>query len=81
MRESIKILRPNKGLLPNRKQLATTRLVKFHQELKTKVNQHMKNATACLMQDGWSNINNESVVNYMAVSSGCYLYLEAVHTG
>jgi hypothetical protein len=81
LKEAIKILRPDDGLLPNRKQLATTLLDQCHQELKTKVDQHMKNATACLTTDGWSNINNEAVVNYMAVSPGCSLYLEAVQTG
>ena len=40
----------------------------------------MKNATKCLTTDGWLNINNEAVVNYMAVSPGCSLYLESVLT-
>ena len=67
-------------MLPNRKKLATIALKNCHQEPKKKVDQRMKNETACLTRDRWSNINNEAVVNYMAVSTGCSLYLEAVQT-
>jgi hypothetical protein len=46
-----------------------------------KVDERMKGATACLTTDAWSNIKNDSVVNYMAVSPACSLFLESVSTG
>jgi Protein of unknown function (DUF 659) len=35
----------------------------------------------CLVSDEWSNIRNEPVVNYMAASASCTLFLESVTTG
>ena len=67
-------------LVSNQKQLETTALDKYHQELKMKVSQRMKNSTACLKTEGWSNINNKAVVHHMAVSPGCSLYLSTVQT-
>jgi hypothetical protein len=81
LKEAIKMLRPDEGLLPNRRQMGTTLLDKCHQELKTKVDARMKDSTSCLTTDGWSNVKNDPVVNYMAVSPECCLYLEAVQTG
>jgi Protein of unknown function (DUF 659)/hAT family C-terminal dimerisation region len=81
LKEAIKVLRPDDGMLPNRKQLATTLLDKCHQKLMAKVDARLKCATACLTTDGWSNIKNDPVVNYMAVSPECSLFLESVSTG
>jgi Protein of unknown function (DUF 659) len=41
----------------------------------------MKGSTCCLTTDGWSNVKNDPVVNYMAVSPVCSLFLESVMTG
>ena len=49
-----------------------------HQELKKKIDQRMKKATAFLTTDGCLNINEEAVVNYMAMAPGCSLYLKSV---
>ena len=65
---------------PAKKQLASTLLEKCHQELQSKVNVHMKVATSCFTSDVWSNIKNGSIMNYMAVSKDCCLFLEFVST-
>jgi hypothetical protein len=41
----------------------------------------MMGATSCLTSDAWTNIKNDSVMNYMAVSPDCSLFLESVSTG
>ena len=81
LKEAIKMLRPDDGLLPTRAQLATSLLDKCHEELKAKVDARMNGSTTCLTTDGWSNIKSDAVVNYMAVSPDSCLYLEAVQTG
>ncbi len=35
----------------------------------------------CLTTDAWSNIKNNYVINYMAVSPTCNLFLESMSTG
>jgi hypothetical protein len=65
---AIKTLRPNDGLLPNRRQLATTLLNAYHEDVKTKVAKGMIGATSCVISDGWSNVNNDAIINYMAAS-------------
>ena len=81
LRTAIKILRPDDDVLPSRKQLGTTLLDKCHSCLETKVNAKMNGMTSCLTTDGWTNIKNDAIVNYMAVSPGCCLFLESVPTG
>jgi hypothetical protein len=41
----------------------------------------MNGAVACLITDAWFNVNNDSVVNYMAVSPECAMFLESMSTG
>jgi hypothetical protein len=74
-------LRPDDGLLPNRKQLATSLLNAYHEDVKTKVAKGMIGATSCLISDGWSNINNDAIINYMATLPEFALFLESVLTG
>jgi hypothetical protein len=78
---AIKTLRPDDGLLPNRRQLATSLLDACHKDVKTKVAKGMIGATSCLISDGWSNINNDAIINYMAASLEFALFLESVLTG
>jgi hypothetical protein len=78
---AIKTLHPNDGLLPNRRQLATSLLDACHKDVKTKVAKGMIGATSCLISDGWSNINNDAIINYMAASPEFTLFLESVSTG
>ena len=81
LKDAIKVLRPDDSLLPNRKQLSSTLLNKFHQVVLTKVKTCMKGSTCCLTTDGWSNVKNDPVVNYMAVSPEYSFSLELVMTG
>jgi hypothetical protein len=78
---TIKTLRPDDGLLPNRRQLATSLLDACHEDVKTKVAKGLIGATSCLINDGWSNINNDSIINYMVASPEFALFLESVSTG
>ena len=78
---AIKLLWPDDSLLPNRKQLSSTLLDKCHQQVLTKIKIRMKGLTCCLTTDGWSNVKNDPVVNYMAVSPVCSFFLESVMTG
>jgi hypothetical protein len=77
---AIKILRPD-DVLPNRKTLSTTLLDQWYDEVKSKVDALMKNSTAYLITDGWTNVKNDPVVTYMATSPDCCLFLESVKTG
>jgi hypothetical protein len=77
----IKTLRPDDGLLPNKRQLATSLLDACHKDVKTKVVKGMISATSCLINNGWSNVNNDAIINYMAASPEFSLFLESVSTG
>jgi hypothetical protein len=78
---AIKTLRPDDGLLPNRRELATFPLDARHDELKSKVSKGMIGATCCLISDGWSNVKNDAVINYMAASPEFTVFLESVSKG
>jgi hypothetical protein len=78
---AIKTLRPDDGLLPNRRQLATSLLDACHEDVKTKVAKGMIGATSCLISNGWSNVNNNAIINYMMASPKFALFLESVSTG
>jgi len=78
---AIKTLRPDDVLLPNRRQLATFLLDTCHEDVKTKVAKGMIGATSCLISNGWSNVNNNAIINYMAASPEFALFLESVLTG
>lgn len=45
------------------------------------VKKRMQGAMPRLVADGWTNIKNDAVGNYMSVSPVCSLYLETVQTG
>jgi hypothetical protein len=78
---AIKTLRPDDGLLPNKRQLATSLLDACHEDVKTKVTKGMIGAISCLISDGWSNVNNNAIINYMATSPEFALFLESVLIG
>jgi hypothetical protein len=73
---AIKTLRPDDGLLPNRRQMATSLLDTCHEDVKTKVVKGMIGATSCLI-----NVNNDAIINYMAASPKFAMFLESVSTG
>ncbi|KAH9276817.1 hypothetical protein BASA83_000328 [Batrachochytrium salamandrivorans] len=81
LKNVIKSLRPDDNLLPNKRQLSSTLLNECHQEVVAKVDKRMKGSTCCLTTDGWSNINDDPVVNYMAVSPEFSFFLKSVSTG
>ena len=81
LKEAIRWLRPDDNILSNRKQLGSTLLVRCHAELLAKVDKRLADSTMCLTTDGRTNIKNNSVINYMAVSSSCSLFLESVSNG
>jgi len=62
---AIKTLRLNDGLLPNRRQLATSLLDAYHEDVKTKVTEGMIGATSYLISDGvatplWAKCEDET---------------------
>jgi hypothetical protein len=77
----IKTLRLDDGLVPNRRQLATSVLNACHEDVKTKVVKGMIGVTSYLISDGWSNVNNDAIINYMVASPELALFLESVLTG
>jgi Protein of unknown function (DUF 659) len=81
LKAAIKALRPDDNLLPNRRQLSSSLLDSCHEGLQAKVDKRVNGATACLTTDAWSNVKNDSVINYMAVLPCCSLFLESVSTG
>jgi hypothetical protein len=52
-----------------------------HEDVKTKVAKGMIGATSYLISDGWSNVNNDAIINYMAASPVFALFLESVSIG
>jgi Protein of unknown function (DUF 659) len=75
------VLRPDDNLLPSRRQLSSSLLDSCHECLQAKVDKRMNGDTACMITHAWSNVTNDSVINYMAVSPCSSLFLESVSTG
>ena len=68
--------------LPSRKELSGRLLRSAHKKVKSKVETWLKrDHFACLVSDGWSNIKNESVTNYMLVSGDVSFFLELTLSG
>jgi hypothetical protein len=81
--KAIEVLRPDQNLLPSRKLLAEKLLDNNYEQLK-KVNESYlrdKLSYFCLTTDGWSNIRNDPIINYIATSPKKTLFLESVSTG
>jgi Protein of unknown function (DUF 659) len=77
---AFQICRPDVSLT-SRKEIAGPLLEKCFHEVKGKVNKYMDSSPyLSITSDGWSNIKNEPIVNYMAVSASATLYLESVST-
>jgi Protein of unknown function (DUF 659) len=79
--QAVRALRSDCDLLPRRKQLATTLLDQCYAELLAKVNTRMLGAIMFLTTDAWTNIKNDSIVNYMAVAPDSCIFLESMSTG
>ena len=65
--KAIKMLRSH-AVLPDRKKLSGVLLDKCYNNVKKLRDSYMKSASSsiCLTSNGWSNIRNELIVNYMA---------------
>ncbi|MEN9524168.1 MAG: hypothetical protein RL536_237 [Candidatus Parcubacteria bacterium] len=83
LQEAIACLRPDRDILPSRKKLAGPLLEKCYESVKATCDQYLRQPSTyvCLATDGWSNIKNEAVVNYMAISPGKSIMLETKYTG
>ncbi|KAJ8948922.1 hypothetical protein NQ314_008324 [Rhamnusium bicolor] len=56
--------------IPSRKQMSTTYLDMFYEQIKTQVKTQLNDEhTVSIMSDGWSNIRNEGIINYMHKST------------
>lgn len=79
---AVKMLRPD-ATIPSRKMLAGPLLDKCYNSLKKTQDSYMNSPSTCvcLITDGWSNIKNEPIVNYMAASPQKTIFLESVATG
>jgi hypothetical protein len=78
---AIAMLRPDGNLLPDRRKLASGLLDKCYCDIKSRVDARMSKSIACITTEGWTNIKNDPVVNYMATSSNFCFFLESVSTG
>lgn len=79
--EAFKIARPDIKL-PTRAQLAGPLLEQCYLQCSSTLDNTISasDGMACLVTDGSSNINNESIVNYMLVLEGRQFFLESVAT-
>ena len=74
-------LRPDVSL-PSRRDLSGKLLNNAHRQVKEKVDTWLaRDLFACITSDAWSNVKNESVINYMLVSGDISLFLESKQTG
>jgi hypothetical protein len=80
--KAISILRPD-AHLPDRKKLGGDLLDKCYMTMKKQIDTYLKSSSSCvcIITDGWSNIRNEPIVNYMASSPAKTVFLESVATG
>ena len=66
--EALRKLNPEYQL-PSRKILSTTLLQKEYKQVSTSIKNQVKNANyVCLISDGWTNIHQESIVNFMVTT-------------
>lgn len=73
--------------LPSRKVLSTNLLEKEYKQVSADINQQIKNANyVCLISDGWTNIHQESIINFMVTTPQPFFWKaletkENSHTG
>lgn len=79
---AIHLLRPD-AVLPDRHKLGGVLLDQCYSKMKIQCDNYMKSPSSCvcLISDGWSNVKNEPIVNYMATSPSKTMFLESVATG
>jgi len=69
--------------LPDRMKLAGFLLDRCYKKVKGITDDRLQRVHfyCCLTSDAWSNIKNESIINYMLVGGKLFLFLESVATG
>lgn len=83
LRKAFQMCRPD-VVMPDRKQLAGPLLDKCYEKIKIQLDDRLQNAKSSffsLTTDGWSNIKNEPIINYMMIGGNLSLFLESVSTG
>src|SRR6266508_3479222 len=61
--------------LPNRKKIANKLLDEVYEEVKIQADEQISKATTlCMISDGWSNINRESVQNFVIYISKPFFF-------
>jgi hypothetical protein len=78
--EAIQSLRPD-AKLQSRKTLAEKNLDEAYSSMKTKMNDICAGIEGTLISDGWSNVNNQSVINYILATPSKTIFLETEYTG
>jgi Protein of unknown function (DUF 659) len=80
--KAFRVCRPD-ITLPSRKQLSERLLDKCYKKVKALTESRIRKMThfSCLTTDGWSNVKNEFIINYMLGGHGVTLFLESVSTG
>lgn len=82
LKEAIAVLRPDENLLPSRISLAGRLLDKTFNKVKSICESYLSDKTLyfCLATDGWTNVLNDAIINYIAVSPQKTIFLESVTT-
>jgi hypothetical protein len=79
--KAFQICRPDVKL-PTRKELSSSLLNQCYDDVKKKVDSYLAlSPYHCMTSDGWSNIKNEPIINYMIVSPSVSIFLESIYTG
>ncbi|HEY9300046.1 MAG TPA: DUF domain-containing protein, partial [Phormidium sp.] len=77
---AVDVCRPGASV-PSRKRLSTTLLDHCYTVMKEKVEKALEETSSfvCITSDGWSNVNNDSIINYMAVASPKTFFIDCVN--
>jgi Protein of unknown function (DUF 659) len=68
--------------LSTRKELSSALLNQCYDDVKKKIDSYLASSPYhCITSDGWSNIKNEPIINYVIVSPSVSLFLESIYTG
>ena len=81
LESAVAVLRPDPNLLPNRKRLESMLLDKCYTDIKGWVDDRLAKAVVYIAKDGWTNIKNNPVVNYMATEPEFSIFLESISAG
>jgi hypothetical protein len=70
-------------ILPNPKKLVGSLLNTIYEKMEKQIDDNLAASLSgiCLTSDAWTNISNDPIVNYRAVSSETSMSLESVCTG